>query len=144
MKYQYGKYSFHRPLKRERCVVNPFTEESLGWKVSEAPVIEGYIDHSRTNWGYFSLFTLLLIYNRPALKKWLNKQYQELGRGWRCQWWRPSSYLNNIAHFIRYGKDAIPIKYFRVPTLFRPVIRIKQLAQYREHFPYVQQEQLPF
>jgi hypothetical protein len=131
---QFGKYLFHKPIQREsRFVSNPFTKEQ-GWNVSEA-IIQGYIEHSRTKFGKDARVALYLLYDwRGYWKRW----YKHIGRGWRCgRWWlHPRSWPNNIAHVIRYGRRAIPIKRF-----FEPRVRIGTPTNYSTA---IQPEDLPF
>lgn len=76
---QYGNFVFHKPLKRHECVGNPFSEEEMGWKVSESPVIEGYIEHKDHWFGDYAMLILFWFYNRPIFdivfkKKWYWKK----------------------------------------------------------------------
>jgi hypothetical protein len=61
---KFGKYTFHKPLKREECVKNPFTEEEMGWKVTDQPVIKGYIEHTATWFGRYATLILYCLYDR--------------------------------------------------------------------------------
>src|SRR5688572_25806337 len=63
---KFGSYYFHKPLKREQQAENPFTLEELGWKVTERPIIEGYIDHSVSIFGVPSLFVLFYMYDKDT------------------------------------------------------------------------------
>lgn len=53
-------------MKREYCVTNPFTSESLGWQVSDRPVINGYVEHKSTTFGKYAL--ALIMINTPDFK----------------------------------------------------------------------------
>lgn len=77
---QYGKFIFHKPLKREEHIGNPFTKESLGWQVSDNPIIEGYIDHQKHRLGGYAIFILLWLFNRPIGAMYFNDEFD-----W---WWR--------------------------------------------------------
>lgn len=105
---QFGKYIFHKPIQKEFRIKNPFTKE-LGCNVTDI-VIAGYIDHSRTKYGKDALTILFLLYDwKGYWKRW----YKSIGRGWRSSkyWWlRPRNYPNNIAHIIRYKREAIPFQ----------------------------------
>lgn len=63
---KFGKYYFHKPLKREQCVKNPFTLEELGWQVTERPIIEGYIDHNMSFFGRVALLILSYLYDKAS------------------------------------------------------------------------------
>lgn len=103
---QFGKFTFHKPIKKEYKINNPF------WKDPELAVcnkvIEGYIEHTRTKHGKDALVILFLLYDwKGYWKRW----YKAIGRGWRCSkdWWlRPRTWPNNIAHILRYKGKAIP------------------------------------
>jgi len=62
---QYGNFVFHKPLKRHECVHNPFAQEEIGWKVTDSPVIEGYIEHKDHWFGDYAMLILFWFYNRP-------------------------------------------------------------------------------
>ena len=65
---KYGPFVFHKPLKREEAFKNPFTEENMGWKVSDQPVIKGYIEHKKHWFGLMALLILLLFCNHEVFK----------------------------------------------------------------------------
>lgn len=76
---KYGSFIFHKPLKRHECISNPFTEEEMGWKVTDSPVIQGYIEHSSHRFGDFAMLILFWFYNRAIFdivfpKKWYWKK----------------------------------------------------------------------
>jgi hypothetical protein len=79
----FGKYTFHKPLKREECVKNPFTEEAMGWKVMDQPVIKGYIEHTETAFGKWAFLILLILYKRKSLPLY----WEELTRNLRNDWY---------------------------------------------------------
>jgi hypothetical protein len=68
----YNGYTFHKPLKREQCLRNPFTKEELGWQVTENPIIKGYIEHDRHWFGEYAIMLILLLYKSPLFKTSLN------------------------------------------------------------------------
>lgn len=66
---QFGKYTFHRPLKREYMVKNPFVHEVLGFELSPSKIIEGYIEHEESRFSHICLLLLYRIYNIEAYNK---------------------------------------------------------------------------
>lgn len=72
---QFGRYVFHKPLKREEHIGNPFTKDSLGWEVTNNPVIEGYIDHEKHWFGGYAIFILLWFYNRSLAKSYFKDEF---------------------------------------------------------------------
>lgn len=83
MRYRFGAYSFHRPLKREECVKNPFVKEDIGWDVSERPVIKGYIEHTETKFSMWALLVLFWLYDRTTCKQYTTEVRQEWHWMWR-------------------------------------------------------------
>jgi len=76
---QYGNFVFHKPLKRHECVHNPFSEEVIGWKVTDSPVIEGYIEHKDHWFGDYAMLILFWFYNKSIFdvlfkQKWYWKK----------------------------------------------------------------------
>jgi hypothetical protein len=120
---KFGKYTFHRPLKREQSVVNPFTTENMGWEVSKAPVIEGYITHDSTDLGFISLLILFFLYEREyfyVVKKDITRRLK-----WRIHW--------------RF--DAIKKKYHWRKLFPRPKVAMLPLDKENNIVP---DEELPF
>ena len=76
----FGRYVFHRPLKREYGVKNPFTKEELGWDVLEKPVISGYIDHTSTWFGKYAI--ALIMIHTPDFKLICSRILKE----WKWYW----------------------------------------------------------
>lgn len=103
---RFGKYIFHKPIEKKYGKANPFINECGVNKNA----IDGYIDHSRTEYGKDALVILYLIYDwKGYWKRW----YRSVGRGWYCHrsWWMsPRRCANNIAHIIRYKRKAIPFQ----------------------------------
>jgi hypothetical protein len=103
---QFGKHIFHKPLKREKCVKNPFTDDSMGWLVSDRPVITGYVRHAETPFGIYALLALYLFYNRKQCKvEFINHVSTIIGR-YKWKWhlfkmkfrrksFQPQYYLND-------------------------------------------------
>lgn len=89
---KFGKYIFHRPLKREFGVVNPWVENEMGWVVSESPVIEGYIDHHATWFSPYMLLLLFYMYDRDAH----TKQWNDLKMEIRWIYIRRRNYVRNL------------------------------------------------
>lgn len=121
---QFGKYIFHKPIQRERRLKNPFLKE-CGWRVSDG-IIEGYIEHSRTEFGRDALIILYLLYDwRGYWKRW----YKTIGRSWYYRWWKPTYWVNTIAHIIRYKHKAIPFRRMKkwVPPPVQPVQQTEDL-----------------
>lgn len=85
---KFGSYEFHRPLKRHECVQNPFTEEELGWKVSDRPVIKGYIDHESHWFGVYATMILFMLYDRPMFRNLWAHQVREYDMAIRYLIWR--------------------------------------------------------
>ena len=69
-----GRYVFHKPLKRHECVGNPFSEEEIGWKVTDSPVIHGYIDHASHWFGDYAMLILFWFYNREIFRTLFDKK----------------------------------------------------------------------
>lgn len=89
---QFGKYIFHRPLKREFCVKNPFTVEEMGFEVFTTPVIEGYIDHDESWFGPYAVLILYAIYNHEAFRKeWIEFK--------KIHYWRTIYKFRKFKHF---------------------------------------------
>jgi hypothetical protein len=78
----FGGYIFHKPLKRERCIKNPFTK--IGWMVSDRSIITGYIKHEPSFFAVYCLMVLFLIYNRVELGKTVSSHINNI-KG-RCYW----------------------------------------------------------
>ena len=107
---KFGKYIFHRPIKREEHLGNPFTKESLGWEVSTNPVIECYIEHEPHRYGMISILILFYIYNPLIAREIFNKQlYWRKDRlkrrvhnllKWRTYvFWKPKIYIHDDLPF---------------------------------------------
>ena len=77
---QLGSFIFHKPLKREETINNPFTKDELGWEVSEYPVIKGYIDHEKHRLGGYAIFILFWLYNRDISKRYFKQEFHF----WKC------------------------------------------------------------
>jgi hypothetical protein len=116
---QFGKYTFHQPWKRS--YIDPKIQSNK---------IEGYIEHNRSKYGRFSLALLFLIYDRKGLKR----MYDYIGLGWRCYWYLPKNYLNNIIWLFR-KKHFI--------NLFKPTNRIYKCGE-RIYYEYTDNNELPF
>jgi hypothetical protein len=120
---KFGRYVFHKPVKREYSVKNPFTPSENWGK------IDGYVDHRYSRYSFLAVLILFLIYNRSAARKY----FYEMGLGWRTYWWYPQNWLYVVAHFARYKRDAYPFKKWREKNVERAVIK-----------RYQQETQLPF
>lgn len=81
-----GLYFFHQPLKREECARNPFTQDELGWQVSNRPVIEGYIEHKVTWLGRPSVLLLLFLYDRPTFNFVRKSMLWQIRLDWKWRW----------------------------------------------------------
>lgn len=55
----------------------------MGWKVSDTPVIEGYIEHSESWFGGFALLILFRAYDRHAFTQYLPEFKDEMLRRFR-------------------------------------------------------------
>jgi hypothetical protein len=84
---KFSTYIFHRPLKREERVRNPFTEEQMGWKVSDT-IIKGYIEHTSSWFGVWALLILFRLYNREAYCKELPVVLDKVKYNLRWKWRR--------------------------------------------------------
>jgi len=69
-KVQFGKYIFHKPLRRRSRINNPFVKEKMGFDVSVSPVIDGYISHRSSWFGPYALGILYFFYNRAKYKEY--------------------------------------------------------------------------
>lgn len=110
-KYVIGNYSFHQPI--QKFYHYPTCQEFVNTMVSDRNYLDekvlgsitGYIDHTRSKHGDLAYMILGSIFDHTNYwKRWFNG----IGRGWACYWWRPRNWVNNIAHIIRYKKEAIP------------------------------------
>lgn len=70
---QFGRFVFHKPLKRHQCVENPFTLEEMGWEVTNRPIIEGYIEHEAHPLSEVSFLFLLWLYRMPSAEREISK-----------------------------------------------------------------------
>lgn len=131
---KFGRYVFHKPIQREYRKVNPFKKED-GWNTGEN-LIEGYVDHRSSRYGYLAVLALFLIYDRKAFKKY----FYEMGVGWRIYWWYPMNWLYVVAHFVRYGRNAYPLKDMR-DWFNKKKYQHEQGVQYRQQ---IIDDDLPF
>jgi hypothetical protein len=79
---QFGRYVFHKPLKREERVTNPFTTDEIGWTVTDRPVIKGYIEHTKTWFSYPAFLIMFWLYNRPMFAVLWQQYKQDLRYRW--------------------------------------------------------------
>lgn len=91
---QFGKYIFHRPY--QRAYIKPDVS---------FPMIEGYIEHKRSKYGWLARHILFLIYEKGYLRRY----YNQAGLGWRVYWWLPTNWIPNALHIIKRGRKSIPI-----------------------------------
>lgn len=82
-RYQLGRYVFHRPIKREYGVKNPWTVEGMGWEVSKRPVMQGYVEHRSTWFGRYAL--ALIMFGTPDFKLIVKRILKEWGWYWGRQ-----------------------------------------------------------
>jgi hypothetical protein len=101
---RFGRFVFHKPIDRKYG--NEPYEIPVGMTVNH---IEGYISHSYSRYSFLAVLILFLIYDRVAAKKY----FYEMGMGFRVRWWLPMNYLYVVAHFVRYGRRAYPIRQAR-------------------------------
>lgn len=126
---KFGKYIFHKPLRREYGKDNPFFVPN-GLPYGR---ITGYVSHRTSKYGELAVLALYLIYNRAAAKQY----FHDLGMGWRCYWWLPRNYIHVIAHFVRKGFSAYPfwcIKQKIKSFLNRPEDPSNKSDIFRQHF----------
>lgn len=83
---KFGRYFFHKPLKREQCINNPFTLEGLGWQVTQRPIIQGYIDHTSTVLGKPSILILFYLYDRKTYNRIKNEVFRQMRWEWTWIW----------------------------------------------------------
>lgn len=81
-----GPYEFHKPLKREEAIRNPFTKEELGWEVSERPVIKGYIDHKNHWFGDTAIALLFLCMDFKMFRFFINCWWSDRKRNFKWTW----------------------------------------------------------
>lgn len=79
---KFGRYVFHKPLKREKAFKNPFTTENMGWEVADKPVIKGYIEHTRSRISYPAFLLMFYLYNRPMFVLLWQQYKQDLRNQW--------------------------------------------------------------
>lgn len=120
---KFGKYFFHKPLKREEHIGNPFTKDSLGWEVSSNPIIEGYIDHNNHWFGGFAIFILFCLYNKTAAKLYFK---DETDWYWR---YRLKSFLRRLVSWNGW-------------VIEKPKLKIQEY--YDEDFKHAYYDDLPF
>ncbi len=82
-RYEYGQYIFHTPLKREFKKDNPWVAEEMGWEVSTRPVMEGYVEHDKSEYTDICLAILFLRYDT---KRYMKREWQ-LMRWAMEKWW---------------------------------------------------------
>ncbi len=105
-----SRYTFHQPVRR---VYNTKEAQAL-----PPASIEGYVQHSYSKYGKKARTVLFLMYDWDGFwKRWK----RDIGFGWRICWWKPSNWVNNIAHLIKKGKDAHPVKNFTEKYFQKPV-----------------------
>lgn len=80
---KFGKFIFHKPLKKHECVGNPFREKNMGFVVTESPVIEGYIEHKNHWFGEYAMLILFALYNWAIFKPLFDRKIY-----WKKVWWR--------------------------------------------------------
>ena len=97
----FGKYEFHQPFMR--VYRNPYPTPNLNIKT-----FTGYVERHPTRLTGFAVTVLFLIYEKGYLKRW----YKSAGIGWRLHWWKPSNWIHNFFHIIRFG-FAIPFRQFK-------------------------------
>lgn len=108
---KFGPYQFHQPLKREECVGNPFTQEKLGWQVTDRPIIEGYINHNDHWFGDYAIMILLWIYGYPDLaKRMLDNKF--FWKKIRCRNWIRNTFRWQT---LIVWKPRVIIKYYYDP-----------------------------
>lgn len=98
---RFGKFTFHRPLKREFYVKNPWTAEGMGFEVSNRPVIESYIEHEYHWFSRWACLILFLFYDRKfALHFWKHEIHltpQFIFRlKWRYQRWKNRHHVSHV------------------------------------------------
>lgn len=91
---KFGRYIFHQPY--ERVYKAPTISN---------PIIEGYIDHTKSRFSLIASSVLFLIYEKGYLKRW----YKYAGHGWYCSWWLPENIPSNMVHLIKHGWKSFPI-----------------------------------
>lgn len=89
---EFGKYSFHQPFARS--YTKP--ENSIG-------IIEGYIEHNKSNYSDFAGFVLFQIYD---FKGYWKRLYQSV-TGFRLMWWLPRNWLRNSIYIQKYGLKKV-------------------------------------
>jgi hypothetical protein len=97
-RFKFGKFTFHKPEKREYNLRNPFMAYTV------EPSVEGYIDHSYTKHGGLALRILFFMFN----PRFYCRYVWDEARAWRCAWWLPRNWFQNLLHLIRYRHSAIP------------------------------------
>lgn len=85
---KFGGYIFHRPLKREYSVRNPWKEDVMGWEVSSRPVIEGYIKHRASWFGVWALLILFFIHDPSAFQRMKANEVDNIRWRMRCKLYR--------------------------------------------------------
>jgi hypothetical protein len=122
----FGKYIFHKPIRREYTKNNPFE--------GNYNVVEGYISHYPRRYSYLALWLLYLVYNRKMLLQEVRQSWTEYGRGWRLSWWLPSNYFRNMVHIIKRGRRSYPLTELRDWWKKRSPVPDNQLNIFKQHF----------
>jgi len=114
-----GPYLFHQPLKREMMVKNPWTENKMGWCVSERPVISGYIEHTSSWLGVYALLILFRMYDRESYRK-LKRVHLHNVRCrfiWKLRRWKKLFTWDNIV----IEKPEPFIKHYQYADGYKPI-----------------------
>lgn len=118
---KFGKYEFHQPFQRvykKPEMSNPF--------------IEGYIEHKRSRFTYFSKHVLFLLYEKGYLKRWWN----ETGNGWFSYWWKPRNWISNMVHIIKRGSKSIPFQNIKNRRALKRLCRPADSVSFDNDLPF--------
>lgn len=95
---KFGNYIFHQPFQRS------YTKPAD----IKIPVIEGYIEHTRSRYGLIALTILFFTYEKGYSKRWRNDF--DTGGGWPIYWWWVRNWLAVIVHVLKKKKKSQPYK----------------------------------
>jgi len=109
---RFGRYVFHRPLRRLNKVNNPWPEISKG-----LPLINGYIEHEESPIGWFALLMLYCIYDKPQCIDYFNNIKSDLYQRFRWRWLRFKRRIKTIFTWETVVVTKPSVIYFEDPDL---------------------------
>lgn len=95
--YEFGNYTFHKPTN------TVYQKPSISLNI-----IDGYIEHTKSDYGRFSLFILFLKYKglNSAIVHFVTKPFKIYYKGvwnFRYKWWYPRNFNYNLIYMVKFG-----------------------------------------